>query len=130
MQTVTGTFSVKMTPEPPYAADDGVTLARARFDKVFEGPLAGTSAVEFLSVRTADTAAYVALERFDVELEGRRGRFVATHRALATPAGKTLEVNIVEGTGTQQLVGITGDLSIEIVAGVHHYTLRYALAAP
>ena len=65
MNTITGTFSVKMTPEDPWDVDNGVTLGRLRFDKVFSGPLTATSIVQMMAVRTAvaDSASYVAVEK-------------------------------------------------------------------
>src|SRR5690606_31082454 len=72
-----GTFEVEMTPEPPYSAVDGVTLARATVDKRFDGPLAATNQVHMLAARTAvpDSAGYVGLERVTGSLDGKDGSF-------------------------------------------------------
>lgn len=127
MPIVRGTFDVKMTPEPPYSDRDGVTLARATFDKTFHGPLSAKGEVQFLSVRAGTDAAYVALERIEGTLDGRAGSFVATHKAQASSTGRTLVIEIVPGTGTGELRGITGTIDIEIVEGKHHYAVDYAL---
>lgn len=127
MPIVSGTFDVKMNPEPPSFDDDGVTIARATFDKTFHGPLSATGRVDFVSVRAGDDAAYVAIERIAGTLDGRAGSFVVTHRALAGAAGRTLAVDVVPGTGRGALVGLRGALTIEIVDRVHHYTFDYAL---
>lgn len=127
MNTVRGSFDVKMTPEPPYHEADGVTLARATFDKTFHGPLSATGSVQFLSVRAGSNAAYVALEHIQGAIEGRRGSFVALHKALASSSGRSLTIEIVPGTGTGELSDITGSLEIDIVDGKHFYTLHFAL---
>jgi Protein of unknown function (DUF3224) len=125
-----GSFDVKMNPEPPYFEADGVTLARATFDKTFHGPLSATSQVQFLSVRANEHAAYVALERIVGSLDGRVGSFVVTHRAVASAKARSLEIEIVPGTGTGALHGLTGKMVIDIVDGKHLYTVDYTLPHP
>lgn len=127
MHTARGTFYVTMHPEPPYSDRDGVVLARAVFDKTFRGALAATGRVEFLSVRAGEHAAYVALERIEGTLDGRAGSFVVTHRARASSQGRSLEIDVVAGTGTGALVGLEGTIAIDIVDKVHHYTMTYSL---
>jgi len=118
-----------MTPEPPYFEGEGVTLARATFNKTFHGPLSATGVVQFLSVRAGTNAAYVALERIEGTLDGRLGSFVATHKGIASASGKSLTVEIVPGTGTGELAGIEGTIDIDIEGGKHFYTVHYALSA-
>ena len=78
-----GTFD--LTSFEPEVPDEGpgAAIGRVRITKTFQGGLAGTSTVIMLSV--ADTeggpAAYVAVERFTGELEGRKGSFVLQHSA-------------------------------------------------
>lgn len=127
MNTIRGTFDVKMTPEPPYSDANGVTLARATFDKTFHGPLSATGSVQFLSVRAGTNAAYVALERIEGTLEGRQGSFVVTHKAVASSNGRSLVIEIVSGTGTHELSGIEGSIEVEIVEGKHFYIMHFTL---
>jgi Protein of unknown function (DUF3224) len=127
MPIAQGTFEVKMNAEPPYFEADGVTLARATFDKTFHGPLSATGHVQFLSVRASEHAAYVALERIEGSLEGKSGSFVATHQAFASPGERSLQITIVPGTATGGLTGLTGKMLIEVVEGKHNYTLDYHL---
>jgi Protein of unknown function (DUF3224) len=127
MRTVRGEFDVTMHAEPPYFDRDGVTLARATFDKTFHGPLSATGSVQFLSVRAGTNAAYVAIERIEGTLEGRRGSFVVTHKATASSSAMSLTVEIVSGTGTEELQGLEGTIDIEIVDGKHYYTMHYEL---
>jgi hypothetical protein len=126
-----GTFEVSMTAEPPYDVVDGVSLARAGFDKTFTGPLEATSIVAMLAARTkiADSAGYVALERIVGTLDGRRGSFVVLHMALMTRGAPSLTITIVPDSGTGELTGISGRVNIEIIEGKHFYEIDYAIAA-
>jgi hypothetical protein len=132
MTTASGSFQVTMAGEPPYSELEGVVLARARFDKRFEGPLEATSDVQMLAVTTPDPSAraYVALERITGSLDGKRGSFVVTHHGRITGSGAELHIAIVAGTGTGELRGITGTMSVRIEpGGAHFYEIDYALSS-
>lgn len=127
MKTSKGTFEIKMTGEPPYDERDGVTLARARFDKQFSGGFQGTSLVQMLAARTPvkDSAGYVALERLEGSLDGRTGSFVVLQTGTMSRGQQTLSIQIVADSGTGELSGLRGTMTIEIVNGQHHYTVDY-----
>lgn len=124
-----GTFEIEMSGEPPYDTVEGVSLSRARFDKTFSGPLAATSQVEMLAARTPveGSAGYVAIERIDGVLEGKRGTFVVMHVGVMNRGERSLEIRIVPDSGTGELAGIAGRMDIQIVAGQHHYEIEYTL---
>lgn len=124
-----GTFEIKMTGEPPYDTVDGVSLSRARFDKRFVGPLEATSQVQMLAARTPveGSAGYVAIERIDGVLEGKRGTFVVMHVGVMNRGARELEIRIVPDSGTGELAGIAGRMDIQIVSGQHHYEIEYEL---
>lgn len=124
---VQGTFEITAQFEPPHDTVDGVALARARFDKRFQGPLEATSAVEMLSARTrvAGSAGYVAIERVRGVLAGRRGTFVLQHMGVMRRGAPSLTVSVVPDSGTGELRGLRGSMDIQIADGVHHYTLDY-----
>ncbi len=126
---VKGTFDITMHPEPPYDAVDGVTLARARIDKRFTGPLDATSEVNMIGARTPveGSAGYVAIERVKGTLAGRCGTFVLQHRGVMTRGARSLSVTVVPDSGTDQLKGISGEMDIQIVDGKHFYELSYEL---
>ncbi|WP_410813643.1 DUF3224 domain-containing protein [Micromonospora sp. 067-2] len=124
-----GTFD--LTSFEPEVIDEGpgAALGRVRITKTFQGGLVGTSTVHMLSA--ADTegapAAYVAVERFTGELDGRKGSFVLQHSAPGSH-GERLAIRVVLGTGSDDLVGISG--SFEIIQsedGSHSYLLDYTL---
>lgn len=124
-----GTFTVKLQPEPPYSDEGGVAMSRIRVDKRFEGPIDAASVVDMLAVKGAveGHGAYVATERVVGAVDGKRGSFVVLHRGLRSPGAQSLELTLVPGSGTGELAGIDGTMTIVIEGGVHHYTLDYTL---
>jgi hypothetical protein len=131
MTTISGPFDVKMTPHAPFDTRDGVTIGRASFDKRFHGPLDATSVVQMMSVRTPveTSGVYVAVERIEGTLAGRRGAFVVTHLGTAQGGQQSLTVQIVPDSGTGELAGISGSMQIRIENGAHFYDFTYELAA-
>ncbi|MGA7626308.1 MAG: DUF3224 domain-containing protein [Candidatus Acidiferrales bacterium] len=72
-----GTFEVKLTPQPPEDKADGSTLGRMSIDKQFHGDLEGNSKGQMLTAGTdvKGSAGHVAIERITGTLKGRRGAF-------------------------------------------------------
>lgn len=128
LQEATGTFEVQTSEEPSFDSQDGVDLAQVSVSKTFDGPLKGESAMRMLKAVTGvpGSAGYVGIERFTGELEGRQGSFVCQHNGIMTRGKPELTVAIVPDSGTGDLAGITGTLSIQVVDGQHHYTIAYA----
>lgn len=120
-----GTFDVQMTPEPTYSTADGVSLGRIAITKQFRGDLVATSTVDMIAARTPinDSAGYVAIERITGTLAGRAGTFVVQHSGVMTRGKQDLSVTVVPDSATGELRGLRGRMTIEMVAGVHHYTL-------
>ena len=128
MSKASGTFEVSATNEL-YDESPGAKLSRATYTKSFQGDLEATSTVEALQA-VADEggfAAYVGMERVTGTLGGRSGSFVLRHCALMGGGAMELEVRVVPGTATDELAGLTGTLSINIVDGKHLYELDYSL---
>ncbi|MGW0859034.1 DUF3224 domain-containing protein [Streptomyces sp. NPDC002690] len=126
---VDGTFEV--TSFEPEVLDEGpgAALGRVRMSKTFRGGLAGTSTVHMLSVADSDgrPAAYVAVERFTGELDGRKGSFVLQHSAPGSH-GEQIVIRVAPGTGSGDLAGITGVFEIDqSEEGSHSYVLDYTL---
>jgi len=122
----TGTFDVTLTPHPPGDAP----LARLIIDKSFHGDLSATSRGQILSARTATegSAGYVALEEVSGTLHGRRGAFVLQHSGTLTRGTPALSVTVVPDSGTDQLTGLAGSMTIDIREGKHYYDFAYTLA--
>jgi hypothetical protein len=77
---------------------------------------------------TDGTAVYVAIERVDAAVDGRKGTFVLRHSALGSAAGGDMRVDVLPGSGTGELAGLTGELTIaKSDADEHTYAFEYQL---
>lgn len=130
MNHASGTFDVHLTPEANDSAPAGVSLGRLAIDKQFHGDLEAASKGAMLSARTpvADSAGYVAIERVTGTLGGRRGSFVLQHNGTMKRGMSSLTVHVVPDSGTDELAGIAGEMTINIAGGDHFYEFDYALA--
>ncbi len=122
---VSGTFEVKLTPQPPGESP----LGRMAIDKRFSGGIVGISRGEMLAAMTPveGSAGYVALERVEGSLDGRTGTFVLQHSGTMDRGAQRLSITVVPDSGTDELAGLTGTMSLQIEAGVHSYRFEYAL---
>jgi hypothetical protein len=129
MTTATGRFDITSWDQETYDEAEGATLARARNTKAYEGGIAGTGATEMLMAGTTEGAAvYVAIERVQAAVDGRKGSFVLRHSALGSAAGGDMRVDVLPGSGTDELTGLTGELTIaRSEEGEHSYTFEYQL---
>ncbi|EZP41781.1 DUF3224 domain-containing protein [Janthinobacterium lividum] len=127
MPSITGTFDVTITPETlsDTAAQSG--LGRLSLDKRYHGALEASAQGEMLSARASvsGSAGYVALERVEGTLDGRRGSFYLQHSGTMTRGAPALSVTVVPDTGTEQLQGLRGSLAIRIEDGKHYYDFTY-----
>jgi Protein of unknown function (DUF3224) len=126
-----GTFDVTATRQPPYDSADGLVLGRTSFVKTFTGELEASSTVEMLSAGTPTqgSAVYVALERVNGKLAARSGNFILVHNGVMNRGTPSLKLEVAPDSGTGELVGISGQMQIEIKDGKHFYRFEYALGA-
>jgi hypothetical protein len=105
-------------------------LGRFTLDKQFGGDLEGTSKGQMLSAGTSvqGSAGYVAIERVTGTLHGRSGSFVLQHTGTMTRGAPQLTVSIVPDSGTGQLAGLAGTMTLDIAGGNHLYELQYTLS--
>ena len=121
-----GTFDVKLTPQ---GAADAV-VGRMSIAKTFHGSLDATSVGEMLAFMAAEkSAGYVAMEKVSGTLDGRKGTFTLQHSGTMTRGAGTLSVTVVPDSGTDELLGLSGKMGIEITGGKHLYTFDYEIAA-
>jgi predicted flavoprotein YhiN len=123
MPHASGTFEVKLTPQ------ESANIGRMSIDKQFHGDLEATSKGEMLSVMTdvKGSAGYVALERVTGTLHGKSGSFVLQHSGTMTRGEPQLSVTVVPDSGTGELTGLAGALTIKIVEKQHFYEFDYTL---
>lgn len=122
----TGGFEVELTPQ---ASEGNGTPGRMAIAKQFHGDLEGTSRGQMLTAMTAvdGSAAYVAIEEFQGTLHGRSGAFALQHSGTMSRGAQELSVRVVPDSGTGELAGIAGEMTIEIADGAHSYTFDYTL---
>lgn len=124
-----GTFEVKLSSQPAAPGTEAAQLGRLSIDKRFQGDLEATSLGEMLSAGTElpGSAGYVAIERVNGALHGRQGSFVLMHYGLMERGTPSLRVSVVPDSGTGELAGIKGELTIRIEQGRHEYAFDYEL---
>jgi hypothetical protein len=126
-----GSFEVKLTPRP-MDPPDPAAIGRMTIDKRFQGDLEATSQGEMLAAGTKiqGSAGYVAIERVTGTLGGRTGSFVLQHSGTANRGALGLTIHVVPDSGTEELTGLTGTMSIDPGGGKHTYRLDYSLPSP
>jgi len=122
-----GTFEVKISPLPADHQTEG--LGRMSIDKQFHGDLEGASKGEMLTAMTdvKGSAGYVAIERVTGNLNGRSGSFTLQHTGPLNRGAQQLSITVVPDSGTAELKGIAGSMSIQIAEGKHSYDFEYTL---
>jgi expansin (peptidoglycan-binding protein) len=129
MPQAQGTFDVTTAP---LAADDATaatSISRYSLDKVYRGDLEGASAGEMLAAGNpaTGTAGYVAMEQVTGSLHGMHGSFALQHFGTMEQGKFEINVKVVPGSGTAQLAGIAGVLTILIEGKKHSYSMEYTL---
>lgn len=126
----TGHFTLNWGEKPAYDDAEGATLARVTITKTWEGDLTGTSVTEMIKAMSGveNSAGYVAIERIVGTLHGRKGSFVVQHSALMDRGKGELSIRVVPDTGTGELTGIHGSLTVDPSAG-HKWVMDYSLDA-
>ena len=119
MPTATGSFEVKLTPQPPEAENTG----RMLIAKQFHGELEATSQGQMLSALTSTkgSAGYVAMELVSGTLGDRKGTFVLQHSGTMDRGQSQLTVTVVPDSGTGELRGLSGSMQIRIEPGGKHF---------
>jgi hypothetical protein len=125
MATARGTFEVKLTPEGTPEQVPG----RMSIDKKFAGDLDASSKGTMLAFMTnvKGSAGYVAMEKVEGTLAGRAGSFVLQHSGTMNRGTPEQSVTVVPDSGSEELTGLTGRMTIIIESGKHSYEFDYTL---
>ncbi|MDP1889308.1 MAG: DUF3224 domain-containing protein [Gemmatimonadaceae bacterium] len=129
MTVARGAFDIKMSPQSMAHAVEGSRLTRYSLDKQYHGDLVATAIGEMFAAKPSEqsSAGYVAVEHVNGSLHGRRGTFILQHSGTMTRGVPTLSVSVVPDSGTEDLAGLTGTLTIIIEGKKHFYEFEYAL---
>ena len=128
MSRAAGFFEVTVRPLDAYASAESPALGRMSLDKQYHGDLEATAKGEMLTAMTAvkDSAVYVAVERVSGTLHGKRGTFMMSHTGVMERGAQRLAIAIVPDSGTDELAGIGGTMTIEIKDKKHYYSIEYS----
>lgn len=129
MQQIRGSFDVTLQAQAPAAAIADANLGRQTIDKQFHGDLNAHSLGEMLAATTEvkGSAGYVAIERVNGTLRGKRGSFVLMHTGVMDQGRRHLTIQVVPDSATDELLGLQGQMQIEIEDGKHYYIFDYSL---
>jgi Protein of unknown function (DUF3224) len=129
MTHISGPFDVKVTPQDDKSDDP--LLNRMTLDKQYHGDLEGTGKGQMLTAGTSvkGSGAYVAIEKVTGTLKGRAGTFILQHSGTMTQNTPQLTITVVPDSGTGQLAGLSGKMTIIIAPdGKHSYDFEYTLS--
>jgi Protein of unknown function (DUF3224) len=131
MKRATGSFEVTLQPLSNAEVTSEALFGRLLLTKKFSGDLAGSACGQMLSAGTITkgSAGYVAIDQVTGELDGRKGSFVLQHSGSMNRGVPTLSIMVVPDSGTDELTGLTGTLSINIIDGRHFYDFLYSIPA-
>lgn len=124
-----GRFEVKLGAPIPEDVGEARAVTRRTIEKRFYGDLEGSGMGEMLAVETDvdGSAGYVAMERISGVLDGHQGTFALQHSGTMERGISFLTVSVVPDSGTDQLVGLEGRMTISIFNGQHLYEFEYTL---
>ena len=129
MPTAKSSFEITSWEQNEIDREGAFGLGHAVVKKTFSGEIEGTTVAQLLLGGVEGGGmAYSGFERFDVSVSGRRGGFVLLHYATMSAGDGSTSWEILPGSGTGELEGISG--SGEIVRhddGSHDFTLTYDL---
>ncbi len=130
MSTATGDFQITGGGEDAYHEGEGLRLTHANGTQTFAGDIEGDGTVHWLMAYRPDkTARFVGLQRITGTVGGRKGSFVLTATGDHDGSTSRIDWQVVEGSGTGELAGITGDGEMEAPGGPGGtYRLDYALS--
>ena len=127
MNEVSGSLEVAITPTD--TGDD--QLGMMLLDKTYQGDLDATGKGRMLTGMTSvpGSAGYVAIERIAGTLRGAKGTFLIQHSGISMGKNKTLVIQVIPDSGTEDLTGITGRMEIKIEDGKHFYRFEYEMTS-
>jgi hypothetical protein len=129
MKRATGSFEVSLQPLSNAEITSDAMLGRLLLNKKFSGDLTASARGQMLSAGTATrgSAGYVAIDYVTGNLEGRQGSFVLQHSGSMNRGVPTLSIMVVPDSGTDELAGLSGTLSINVIDGKHFYDFIYSI---
>ena len=124
MNSANGHFEVDLAPQ----VDADAPAGRMVLNKNYRGDMEGSGVGQMISKRTENgTAVYYAIEEFTGSVDGRTGAFTLVHQGSMSADAQSLEVTVLEGSGSGELANIRGSVAITQDENGHRYDLEYEL---
>jgi hypothetical protein len=124
------TYDVDVTDYVP-TITTALPTGHLRMVKTYAGDVVGRGITQFTSAFDPSTGVgtYVAMESFEGSIDGRAGTFNFVHAASTSGTDRTHEYGlIVPGSGTGELAGIAGTVTIAVDAdGTHRIVFDHTL---
>jgi len=129
LRLVRGALAVTMIPQNANVREGCAETGQLLLEKQYSGDLAGVGTGQMLTAMTdtKGSGAYVAIERITGSLKGKQGSFVLQHTGCMSRSVDELSIRIVPDSGSGELAGITGAMTISTESGQHFYHLHYGL---
>ena len=104
------TFKIVSWDEIPFDESEyGPKLTQAHVERSFDGDLIGTGNLMYVMTHLdSGDASFVGYEKVVGKLSGRSGSFVLRHSGKYDGGKATAELEVVPGSGTDGLVGLSG----------------------
>ena len=122
------TFKIVSWDEEPFdEPEDGLKLTQAHVRKSFGGDLVGTGNLMYVMTYLDEgSASFLGFEKVVGSLGGRTGSFVLRHTGSYDGEKATAECEVVPGSGTEELVGLSGNGCFSVGhAEEHEMPLEY-----
>lgn len=123
-----GSFEVNLELQDDAEIGDP-SISRRSIDKTFTGDLEARSRGQMLAIMGEEqgSAGYVAIEKIKGTLLGKTGTFALQHSSTMTRGRPEQNIIVVPDSGTDQLTGLNGRMTINIVDGQHFYDFDFEL---
>jgi hypothetical protein len=107
----TAKFQLKSWDEKTFEEiGSGAKLTRASVSFGYQGDIEGSSKVEYLMAYREDgTGDFVGLERIVGRVGDRTGSFILQHNGTFGSEGVKVKINVMPGSGTENLRGLRGE---------------------
>ncbi len=104
------TFKIVSWDEEPFdEPEGGPKLTWAHIAKTFHGDLSGTGKLMYvMTYLDGGVASFIGFEKVEGSLGGRTGSFVLRHAGHFDGEKATAEYEVVPGSGTGELTGLSG----------------------
>ena len=128
MHTAKAQFALKTWDEKPYLElDDGAKMTKSTITYSYSGDVEGESQLEYLMYYNPDqSGTVVGLQRVTGSFAGKKGSFALKHVGTFDQTGVKETLEIVPGSGTDELVGLRGTGTMDLGGHMDAYPVDFS----